>query len=225
MNNDKRLDKLSELTKLLNNKIKELENEKTRQEETPNETKTETKKDVSKKPKPQIQVKTKDFEGNEVLFTFGNSEKQYKKVWGIWKKEIKETDSSIKAYLLFTDGSHNCEIHTIKNYSVQYSIESKKKAYYFLDKAIFTHKGKPMFWIYKDLLITVDSIKTENEKYIAVFSPINWFNIIENVVTSKLTMGEAGGLSGFLGKYWKIILVVIIAVGGYLISTGQITTP
>lgn len=151
-------------------------------------------------------------EKDNILFEFSNI--NIKKNW--FKKK------SVKGYLLYTNLANEVEIYEITEIKHQIQKLKGEKKYYFLDYAIFLYKNKPMFWIYKDNLITVNSLKTQNEEYIALFSPENWYNIIEKVITSKLTRGENGLMSEFWKKYWKIILVIIIAGIGFAIQQGYI---
>lgn len=134
------------------------------------------------------------------------------------ERKIKEKD--IKAYLLYIDSAYNLDLFEIKDFKIRYR-RNIKQEYNFLDRAIFNHNGKPVFFIFMDSLISVDKVKMENEKFVTIFSPESWYNIEENVVTAKLTAGEEG-MGNLISKYWKYAIVIIIVIIGILVQQGLI---
>ncbi len=175
-------------------------------------------------PKPQTKTfsKTlpylKDYKINDTF------KKKDVEIWfremGENKKKFSFKKSPPLAYVLFCGMSNNLEIKEVVDIKVQQDLE--KNNYHWLDKAIFTYKNKPVFWIYKNNIITVDNLKTEKEKFIAVFNPESWYNIYNNVVTYKLTGGTGNDLGGIIGKYWKYGIVLIVVIIGFLVQSGVI---
>lgn len=108
-----------------------------------------------------------------------------------------------KAYIFYVDYGNNLSVYKIDQFKK--FIEQDKETF-IISNHMGYYMGKPFFLVYKGIPITLSVSDAHN----FAFDSFTLHNIMEEILTYKLTAGRGSFDFGtFIKKYWLIIVVIV----------------